>query len=125
MKLSSSERNQVALLTLSGEFTGGADAPAFRDAVERLRASGRHNVVADVTGVTYMDSSALGALIEAATTLRTGGGDLRLAGMESSPRLIWTTSVFRLHDVFKLFTSVDDAVASFATDAPATQGAAS
>lgn len=103
----------AAVVTLRGEFVGGAHAPAFRETIAALGGAGQPRVVADLSPVTLMDSSALGALIEAATTLRALGGDLRMAGMESCPRMIWLVSVFRLHNVFALYGTVEEAAASF------------
>ena len=61
-------RDGAGVLVVRGEIDQ-ASAPVFREAVERVEASGVP-VVLDFAGVTYMDSSGLTVLIEA--SLRTG-----------------------------------------------------
>ncbi|HYE95834.1 MAG TPA: STAS domain-containing protein [Rubricoccaceae bacterium] len=117
MTITPSERYHAAILTLQGEFVGATDGPAFREALDKLRATGKKNVVVDLGAVTFMDSSGLGALIAAATALRAEGGDLKLAAMETSPRLTWMANVFRLHDVFSIHPTADAAAESFAPQA--------
>lgn len=58
--------NGVAVLGVRGEVDS-ATAPAFREAVNRAQASGVP-VVFDLGGVTFMDSSGLHVLLEAAGT---------------------------------------------------------
>lgn len=111
------ERYHAAVVTMPAEFVGGAQGPVLHETLDGLAASGQTNVVLDFAGTTFMDSSGLGALLEAMHRLRTKGGDLRMAAMESSPRLIWMVSVSRLHDVFKLHPTVEEAAKSFAADA--------
>jgi anti-sigma B factor antagonist len=58
-----------------------------------------------------MNSSGLGMLMAAMTTLRSSGGDLRLAGV--SDRVRRPIEVTKLDGVIKIFPSVDEAVVSF------------
>ena len=64
-------------IVLSGELDMGA-APALRDALTRaMRARVRHLTV-DLANATFVDSTAVGALLEAAAHLREADGELRL-----------------------------------------------
>ncbi|HEX3224357.1 MAG TPA: STAS domain-containing protein [Nocardioides sp.] len=54
-------------------------APAFKNLVEETVASGQSRIVVDLGGVTFIDSSGLGALIAALKATRQAGGDLRVA----------------------------------------------
>jgi len=58
-----------------------------------------------------MNSSGLGMLLGALTSVRNGGGDLRLARL--GDRVHALLSVTRLTSVFQHFPTVEDAVASF------------
>jgi anti-sigma B factor antagonist len=55
-------------------------APELRETVGTAVSAGLTRLVVDLTKVTFMDSSGLGALIGALKTTRTSGGDLRIAG---------------------------------------------
>ena len=54
-------------------------APRVRAAVEDVVRDGANRVVIDLSDVTFMDSSGLGALIAGLKTTRQAGGDLRIA----------------------------------------------
>lgn len=55
-------------------------APEFRETVVSAVSAGLIRLVIDLTNVTFMDSSGLGAVIGALKTARASGGDLRIAG---------------------------------------------
>jgi len=55
-------------------------APGLRATVASAVSAGLSRLVVDLTNVTFMDSSGLGALIGALKTTRAAGGDLRIAG---------------------------------------------
>ena len=68
----------VHIVTLRGEIDAFT-APSLRDDLRRLvEESGAVNVVADLEGVTFLDSSALGALVGILRRLRERNGQLRI-----------------------------------------------
>ena len=69
------------------------------------------DVVADLSGVQWMNSSGLGMLMAGMTTLRSSGGDLRLANV--SDRVRRPIEVTKLDSVLKIFDSVDEAAQSY------------
>jgi anti-sigma B factor antagonist len=54
-------------------------APAFREAITGVVSGGRPHVVVDLSGIEFMDSSGLGALVGCLKSARQAGGDLRIA----------------------------------------------
>ena len=112
MQLDSDLHGDVALVRLSGDAMGGPDGAALLDRLHDLRAEGARNVVVDLGGVRHMNSSGLGMLIGALTSVRNAGGDLRLAALGS--RVQTLLSVTKLLGVFQTFETADDALASFA-----------
>ncbi|WP_433128952.1 STAS domain-containing protein [Micromonospora sp. CA-240977] len=92
------------------EVAGDLDmstTPELRDQLRQLVENGVQTVVVDLTGVGFMDSSGLGALVVAYKDLRERGGSLALAGVDRSVRTVFSiTSVDRVID---LFDTVDDA----------------
>ena len=99
----------VTVLALDGDALGGPDGQALAEALRALEAPA--HAVVDLGAVRHMNSSGLGMLVGALTSVRQGGGDLRLAGLSGRIETLLRTT--RLLDVFQTFASVDAAVASF------------
>jgi anti-sigma B factor antagonist len=82
-----------AVVTLRGELDAH-DAPRLRElfacAVSELDASdGAPRLVLDLTGVAFLDSTALGTMIGALRRVREAGGELRLVLPETPARRIF------------------------------------
>ena len=90
---------------------GGPDTEAFQKKLYDAVQEGKVNVVVDMSRTTWMNSSGLGMLISGLTTLRSSGGDLRLANL--SERLRRPLEITKLDAVFKIFDSVQSAVDSY------------
>jgi anti-sigma B factor antagonist len=75
--------------------------------------SGHRRLVVDMSDVSFVDSSGLGALVSALKTLKVlkGGGDVRLANVQ--PPVVALLEIIRLHRVFASYPTVDQAVKSF------------
>ena len=85
-----------------------AGAPGFRQAVVREVAEGHNQLIVDLSAVTFVDSSGLGAIIGALRRTRAHGGDLALVCPDSE---IWRA--FELCDldrVFEFHPNLDAAV---------------
>ncbi len=111
MKISEKMSGGVVILSLGGELMGGEDSAKFQEYVYKMIEEGRVNTVLDMSEVKWMNSSGLGMLMGALTTLRGSGGDLRLACI--SERVRRPIELTKLDSVIKIYTSVDDAVNSF------------
>ena len=70
---------RATALRLEGRLNMVA-APRLRAALDDVVAGGANRVVVDLSGVSFMDSSGLGALIAGLRVTRQAGGDLRIAG---------------------------------------------
>ena len=79
----STPSRSVALVTPDGELDV-ATAPALRDALRRAAATGCSLVVVDLSGVTFVDSTVLGVLVEVHRALAPERG-LRLVGATGLP----------------------------------------
>ena len=85
-------------------------AADFRQRVTDAVEAGRSAVVIDLAGVTFMDSSGLGALIAALKTARQAGGDLRIAGVGSQVAMIMQLT--QMDRVLTAHGTVDEALAA-------------
>ncbi|WP_334663949.1 STAS domain-containing protein [Streptomyces cyaneofuscatus] len=83
----------LAVIALSGEFDV-ATAPAVRARALDLIAAGHQHLVADLAGVTFCDSSGLGALIGIWRCAKDANGSLTLAAIpERLDRLLSITGM--------------------------------
>ena len=105
------ERYSSVVITLKGNVMGGPDGAKLHDTLHELKESGKTNVVVDLSKVKFMNSSGLGMLISAMTTMRNAGGDLRLANV--ADRIQSLLVITKLITVFKHFESVEEAAKSY------------
>jgi anti-sigma B factor antagonist len=111
LEIAQREREGVVILDVKGRLTVGASATALRDYLRELAAAGKTNVVLNLAEVDYIDSTGLGSLVVAYTTLRKAGGRLRLLNLNR--RNIELLVLTKLTTVFELFDDEHNAVNSF------------
>jgi anti-sigma B factor antagonist len=108
------EREGIVILDLNGRITMGSEAGALREKVAAVTAAGSINIILNLAGVDYIDSTGLGALVMCATSRRKGGGALKLLNLNR--RHIELLVMTKLATVFDMFTDEQDAVNSFFPD---------
>lgn len=111
LEIAQRESEEVAVLDMKGRLTVGDSAAALRDYLRELSAAGKNNVVLNLAEVDYIDSTGLGSLVVAYTTLRKAGGHLRLLNVNR--RNIELLVLTKLTTVFELFDDEQHAVNSF------------
>jgi anti-sigma B factor antagonist len=99
MKTSTRDVNGVTVVDLSGRITLGEGSVMLRDLVRDLLAKGNKKILLNLGDVTYIDSSGIGELVSAFTTVRNGGGELKLLNL--------TKKVHDLLQITKLYTVFD------------------
>jgi anti-sigma B factor antagonist len=106
------ERNGVTVLHLSGQLTLGDGTSSFRKLIREALDQGKKNIVLKMSEVYYIDSSGLGELVTAFTTVSKQGGKLKLLKLTQRVQdLVQLTKVYR---VLEVFTDEDAAINSFA-----------
>ena len=108
LEIHCSTRDGWTVLTPFGDLDM-AGAPDFRQAVVREVAEGRNHLVVDLSAVTFLDSSGLGAIIGGLRRTRAHGGDLVLVCPDSE---IWRA--FELCDLDRVFNLHADLAAAIA-----------
>ena len=112
MKIKTRQVDGITIMDCSGRITLGEGSVTLRDAVRDLLGKGSKQILLNLGDVTYIDSSGIGELVSAFTTVRNQGGDLKLLNL--------TKKVHDLLQITKLYTVFDvkddeaSAVASFA-----------
>ena len=105
------ERYNSVVITLKGNVMGGPDGSKLHDTLHELKEGVKTNVVVDLSKMKFMNSSGLGMLISAMTTMRNAGGDLRLAKV--ADRIQSLLVITKLITVFKHYESVEEAAKSY------------
>ncbi|MGD1094516.1 MAG: STAS domain-containing protein [Bryobacteraceae bacterium] len=103
-------REGVTILNLKGRLTVG-EASTVREKVTQLAAAGRFNVILNLQHVDYIDSTGLGSMVICFTTLKKGGGALKLLNLNK--RNIELLLLTKLHTIFEVFSDEQDAVNSY------------
>ncbi|MDX1617894.1 MAG: STAS domain-containing protein [Balneolaceae bacterium] len=111
MNFNVSERYNCVVLEFKGNVMGGPDAVKLNEQLHELIEQEKTNIVADLGKVKFMNSSGLGMLIGALTTMRKAGGDLRIAN--ATDKIESLLVVTKLITVFKHYKSLDEAVESY------------
>jgi len=110
MKIKEKIDNHVAILSLSGKMMGGPETTALHDHIRGLMNDGIKKVVIDLGGVKWINSSGLGVLMAAMTTLKNAEGQMKLANVtEKVESLLMITQLMR---IFETYDSIDRAVSA-------------
>jgi anti-anti-sigma factor len=91
--------------------------PALETALQDQLGGGHVQIVLDLSGVTYLSSSGLRAMLHARRQAQAGGGDVLLSGM--TPRVREIFEMIGFNSLFHVFDHVADAAAAFAKSAAA------
>lgn len=112
MPFSTSEKYQAVVISITGKFLGSIEGPSFKETLEDLKEAGKTRVVIDLSKADFMDSSGIGTLIGALTTMKKADGDVKLAGMKDRIKNLFLLTRL-LGPVFDDYDSVEEAAKSF------------
>ncbi|MBI4470791.1 MAG: STAS domain-containing protein [Acidobacteria bacterium] len=109
--ISQRQTSGISILDLQGKITLGDGSAQFREAIRRLIEEGRMKLLLNFAEVSYVDSSGIGELVSAYTTVTSKGGQLRLVNL---PRRIHDLlRITKLLTVLETFDDESRAVQSF------------
>ena len=111
MKISTRQVDGVTILDLSGRITLGEGSVQLRDAVRDLLAKGQKHILLNLADVNYIDSSGIGELVSAFTTVRNQGGELKL--LKLTKKVHDLLQITKLYTVFDIKDDEAQAVGSF------------
>ena len=111
MKIATRQVDGVTVLDLSGRITLGEGSVQLRDAVKDLVAKGQKKIVLNLGDVSYMDSSGVGELVTAYTTVKNAGGELKLVNLTKKIEDLMT--ITKLVTVFDIHEDEAKAIAAF------------
>lgn len=110
MELKTRHVNNVLVLELDGRFDTQT-VPSVRELIRNATSGEPAQLVVNLDGVHFVDSTALSALVEGMKRSRQIGGDLRLCNLQQPVRMIFELT--RLDRAFEIFTSEEEAIQAF------------
>ena len=105
------QAGDVTILDLSGDVRIGEGAISLRDSIRNLADQGKKNVLLNLAGVKYMDSTGVGELIANYTTVKRQGGQLKLLNL--TDRIQNLLVITKLLTVFDSYDNEAEALKSF------------
>jgi anti-sigma B factor antagonist len=99
LKLGSRVVDGITIVDCSGRITLGEGSVVLRDSIKDLLGKGQKKILLNLGDVNYIDSSGIGELVSAYTTVKNQGGELKLLNL--------TKKVHDLLQITKLYTVFD------------------
>jgi anti-sigma B factor antagonist len=107
------QTDNASLVDVKGRLTS-YEAQAFRDAIHGLIKQGRKNIVLNLTGLEYLDSSGVGELAGNYLSVVKSGGAMKVVGL--APKIEQIFKITQLYQVFPEFPDETSALESFPAD---------
>jgi anti-sigma B factor antagonist len=111
MRFSRNKEGDVLVIELRGRMSvGDGDAEAGQE-IRSAAAAGEKKILLDMKGVPVLDSSGVGELMAAYTSVSRRGGTIKLLGL--SPRVGEVLKTTRLVGIFDIYDDRIEALESF------------
>jgi len=111
MTIRTDEIDNVIVFTPEGKFMGGSESLEFRDQVELKINKGYKKLGVDFSKLDWANSMGIGMVISAYLTSLRNDCDMRMANL--SERVAYYFKLSKLDSVFRIFATVEEAIASF------------
>ena len=111
VKLTTRQVGDVTVIDASGRITLGEGSTTFREKIKELAAAGSKKVLINMGDISYIDSSGIGELVSAYTTITNAGGALKLLSL--GKRVQDLLQITKLYTVFETFEDEAAAIRSF------------
>jgi anti-sigma B factor antagonist len=111
LNISERQAGDVTILDLSGKVTIGEGSVALRTIIRRLLGEGKKNILLNLGGVGYVDSSGIGELVSSFTAVQKEGGSLKMLNL--TQKIQDLLAITKLLTVFDVYENEGDALAAF------------
>jgi anti-sigma B factor antagonist len=112
MKVAIRQVDGVTILDLSGRITLGEGSITLRDSVRDVLAKGSKKILLNLGQITYIDSSGIGELVSAFTSVKNAGGELKLLNLTQKVHDL--LQITKLYTVFDVWDNEASAITAFA-----------
>jgi anti-sigma B factor antagonist len=117
MKSSKREVSDITIVDISGRIVLGEESAILRGLIADLLSKGHKKILFNLGDVQYIDSSGLGFLVSAFTSVRKQGGTMKL--LKLTNRVQDVMQITKLYTIFDIFDDETAAIASFGQAASA------
>ncbi len=107
LEISTSRAGAHVVVHVAGEIDVYS-APALRERLDDEIGGGQHDIVVDLTDVSFMDSTGLGVLVGRLKQIRLNDGSMRLVA--ANDRVLKVFTITGLDKVFEIYPTVDEAL---------------
>ncbi len=111
-KLTTRQVGDVTIVDVSGRLSLGESAAQLRETLHDQIQQGRKKLLLNLSDVSYIDSSCVGEVVAAFTSIANRGGTLKLLGLAKRVKDI--LQVTKLYTVFEVYEDEAEALKSFA-----------
>ncbi|GAC1622804.1 MAG: STAS domain-containing protein [Candidatus Acidiferrum sp.] len=111
------QADDISVVQLNGHLTSFQLA-AMHEAIQGLLEQGRRNILLNLSGLEYLDSSGIGELVRNYMSVIKRGGTMKVVGLGSKVEEI--LKITKLYQVFQEFPDEKKAMESFFTGRPST-----
>jgi len=111
LKTNNRQVDGITVVDLNGRITLGEGSIILRDTVRDLLSKGRKNILLNLANVTYIDSSGIGELVSAFTSVRNQQGELKL--LKLTKKVHDLLQITKLYTVFDVKDEEAEAIKSF------------
>jgi anti-sigma B factor antagonist len=101
----------VTIVDMKGRIVLGEESAALRDLVRDLLSKGHKKILLNLGDVDYIDSSGLGSLVSAFTSVRKQEGELKLLNLTN--KVEGVMQITKLYTVFDIMDDEAVALTSF------------
>jgi anti-sigma B factor antagonist len=105
------ENGAVKVIYVKEERLDAHNSDELKAELNRLFDGGTKDLLIDLKEVRFIDSSGLGVLVSGFKNAAARQGSLKLSGLQSQVKSMFELT--RLHRVFDIFQTVDDALESY------------
>jgi anti-sigma B factor antagonist len=111
VKTSTLSEGGIGVIEVKGSLMGGDETVEMRQAIAGFVDRGYEKMLIDLSGVTYLNSTAIGVLVAAQTTYARRNWQIKLCGLNKNIQNIFVITKLTL--VFEVYDTQKEAVASF------------
>ncbi len=110
MEMLEEKKSNAVVLKLEGRLDASTTS-SVKWKVESVVRGKQRNLVIDMSGISFIDSSGLGILVASLRAINKAGGDIKITSLQDQVHAVFELT--RLHHLFEIYDDCEFAVDSF------------
>jgi anti-sigma B factor antagonist len=104
------QTGDIAIVVIPGKTLDSANSRVFKEQVAPVVAQNK-KLIFDLSQLSFVDSSGLGAILSSLRNANANGGDLKLCGLSKPVRALF--ELVRMHRIFDILNTREEAIRAF------------